>query len=234
MGASVLWELTRLRRYLGGSTGQAFYVLSIVVLGILAPLYLRFEFLELPALLIYACVPWLFVPPVVAESIASESERELRPSERAQRRDWLYGKVGAAAVYGWISVVLILVLALVSLRLSAGRFFALPVLFAVGLVLISVASALFAASFATAVSIGARSARGVKRGMRQGLLLLVVVLLYVSRQPWAWKRRFLVPETGQAFLEFAVVVAVVFVGLSAGLVRLALQVSEPTEIRLNL
>jgi len=234
MGASVLWELTRLRRYMGGAIGVALYALGVVLLGILAPLYLRLAFMELPPLLIYACLPWLFVPPVVAESIASGSERELRPSERTQRRDWLYGKIGASAVYGWISVMLILVLALVSLRLSAGRFLAPPALFAVGLLLISAASALSAASFAAAVSISARSSRGVKRAMRQALLLLVVILLYVSRQPWSWKRRFAVPETGQGFLEFALVVSIAFVGLSASLVRLALHASEPAQLRLNL
>jgi hypothetical protein len=234
MGTSVLWELTRLRRYMGGTTGLTFYVLGVVVLGIAAPLFLTFEFLELPALLIYACLPWLFVPPVVAESIASESERELRPSERGQRRDWLYGKVGAAAVYGWVSTMLILALALISLRLWAGRFLAPPMLIGVGLVMISAASALFAASFTAALSIGARSARSVKRAMRQGLLLLVIILLYLSRQPWAWKHRFSVPETGQSFLELALVISIVLVGLSAGLVRLALHAAEPAEIRLNL
>src|SRR5580700_1969532 len=109
MGASVLWELARLRRYMGGAVGVAFYVLGVTLLGIVAPWYLGFAFLELPALLIYACLPCLFVPPVLAESVAGASERELRPSERAQRRDWLYGKIGAAAVYGWLSVVFILV-----------------------------------------------------------------------------------------------------------------------------
>jgi hypothetical protein len=234
MGASVLWELTRLRRYMGGAMGVAFYVLGVTLLGIVAPWYLGFEFLELPALLIYACLPCLFVPPVLAESVAGDSERELRPSQRAQRRDWLYGKIGAAAVYGWLSVVFILVLALLSLHQSAGRLLIPPILFAVGLLLISASSALFAASFAAAVSIGARSARGVKRGMRQGLLLLVVVFLYVSRQPWSWKRRFSIPGTSHGFLEVALVVSIVLVGLSVGLVRLALHASERAEIHLNL
>jgi hypothetical protein len=234
MGTNVLWELTKLRRHMGGTTGVAFYVLGVVVLGIAVPSYLRFEFLEVPALVIYACLPWLLVPPVVAESIASESEREFKPTEPGQRRDWLYGKVGAAVVYGWLSAMLILVLALMSLRLWAGRFLAPPMLVAVGLVLISMASAMFAASFAAAVSIGARSARGVKRGMRQGLLLLVVIFLYLSRQPWGWKRRFAVPETSRSFLELALVISIVLVGVSVGLVRLALHASEPAEIRLNL
>jgi hypothetical protein len=107
-------------------------------------------------------------------------------------------------------------------------------LIGVGLVMISAASALFAASFTAALSIGARSARSVKRAMRQGLLLLVIILLYLSRQPWAWKHRFSVPETGQSFLELALVISIVLVGLSAGLVRLALHAAEPAEIRLNL
>ncbi len=234
MGASVVWELTRLRRYLGGTTGVAVYVLGVLALGIVAPLYLRFAFVELPALLVYACLPWLFVPPVMAESLASDSERELRPSAAAQRREWLYGKVGAAAVYGCASAVLILVLALLSLRVFTGRSLIPPVPFAFGLLLISASSALLAASFAAALSTGARSARSVKRAMRQGLLLLVVILLFVSRQPWSWKRRFALPETGQGFLEFALVVSVVFAAVSAALVRVVLHATEPVELRLNL
>jgi len=232
MGESILWELTKLRRHMGGTAGGTLYVLGVVMLGIVAPLYFGFALFEARVLLMYAFLPLLFTPPVVAESVASE--RELKPPGPVQRRDWLYGKIGASAVYGWLSVVIVLVLAIVSLRASLGRFVDLPMPFAVALGLVSLASALFAASLAAAVALGARSAKAAKRGMRQGLLLLVVVLLFVSRQPWAWTRRLTVPETGPGFLEFAVVISVVLVGFSVGLMKLAWHSVESAEIRLNL
>ena len=232
MHESILWELTKLRRHMGGTAGMAIYLMGVVLLGIIAPLYFGFAFLEVRVLLLYAFLPLLLAPPVVAESVAGE--RELKPDTSAQRREWLYGKIGAGAVYGWLSVVVILVLAIVSLRVSLGSFLDLPMLFVAGLALVSLASALFAASLAATVSMGARSAKAAKRTMRQGLLLLLIVLLYLSRQPWAWMRRLAVPETGPAFLEFSVVISVVLVGFSAGLAKLALRSVESTEIRLNL
>ncbi len=232
MHESILWELTNLRRHMDGTSGVAVYGMGVVLLGILAPLYFGFAFLEVRVLLMYACLPMLLVPPVVAESVAGE--RELKPETSAQRREWLYGKIGAGSVYGWLSVVLILVLAVGSLRVSLGRFLDLPILFVAGLALLSAALSLFAASLAAAVAMGARSAKAAKRTLRQGLLLLLIVLLYLSRQPWAWTRRLAIPETGPAFLKFTFVISVVLVGFSVGLAKLAFHSVESTEIRLNL
>ncbi|HLN00595.1 MAG TPA: hypothetical protein VK335_15010 [Bryobacteraceae bacterium] len=232
MGESILWELTKLRRHMGGTAGVSLYVLCVAVLGIVAPLYFGFALVEVRVLLMYACLPLLFVPPAVAESVAGE--RELKPDTSAQRREWLNSKIGAGAVYGWLSVVVTLALALVSLRVSLGSYLDLPLLFASGLALVSLASSLFAACLAAAVATGARSAKAAKRTMRQGLLLLLIVLLYLSRQPWAWTRRLAIPENGPGFLEFTVVLSVVLVGFSAGLAKLAMHSVESTEIRLNL
>jgi ABC-type Na+ efflux pump permease subunit len=232
MGESILWELTRLRRHMGGTAGVTLYVLGTLVLGVAAPLYFGFAFASARVLFLYTLLPVLLAPPVVAESVGGE--RELTPESPAQRREWLYGKVGAGIIYGWISVGLIFALAGTSLRLSEGRFLLVPMQFVVGLLLVSLASSFLASSLAAAVAIGARSPKAAKRAMRQGLLLLVIVLLYLSRQPWAWTRRLAVPETAPRFLEFTLVMCVAFVGLALGLIKLALHAAEPAEIRLNL
>jgi hypothetical protein len=229
---SILWELTKLRRHLGGTAGVSLYVLCVAVLGIVAPLYFGFALVEVRVLLMYACLPLLLVPPVAAESVAGE--RELKPETSVQRREWLNGKIGAGAVYGWLSVVVILALAMVSLRVSLGSFPDLPLLFVAGLTLVSLASSFFAACLAAAVAMGARSVKAAKRSMRQGLLLLLVVLLYLSRQPWAWVRRLAIPESGPSFLEFTVVLSIVLAGFSVGLAKLAMHSVESTEIHLNL
>jgi hypothetical protein len=207
-------------------------VLVVVVLGVIAPLYFSLGFMTLRVLLTYTCLPFLLVPPIVAESVAGE--RELKPESRAQRRDWLYGKVGAGALYGWVSVWFILALAITSLSASVGGFLPPSPPVGLGLVLLSLASSVFAASFAAAVSMGARSVKGAKRTMRQGVLLLLIVIIFLSRQSWPWARRLAVPETGTGFLEFSVVISVVLAGFSAGLVKLALHASDTAEIRLNL
>jgi hypothetical protein len=232
MGESILWELRKLRRYMGGAAGATLYILGVALLGIAAPLCFGFALVNVRVLLMYAFLGLLLAPPVVAESVASE--RELRPASHAQRRDWLYGKVGAGALYGWISVAFILALAIASLRVFFGRFLSLPAFFAVGLASVSLASSMFAASLAAAVAMGARTAKDAKRKMRQGLLLLLVILLFLARQPWAWTHRFAVPEIGSSFLEFALVISVVLVGLAVGLVKLALHSAESIGIRLNL
>ncbi len=232
MGASVVWELTKLQRHMGGTAGVTLYVLGILVLGVLAPLYFGFALVSARVLLLYTFLPVLFAPPVVAESVGGE--KELKPENPAQRREWLYGKVGAGVIYGWVSVGLIFALAGISMRLSEGRFFLMPMQFVAGLVLVSLAASFLAASLAAAVAIGARSTKAAKRTMRQGLLLLVIILVYLSRQPWAWTRRLAVPESGPRFLEFALVISVVLTALAVGLARLALHSAEPAEIRLNL
>lgn len=234
MGENILWELTKLHRHMGGTAGVVLYVVGVVVLGVLAPWYLGFDFVNLPILLTYACLPLLLVTPVLAESVAGESERSLKPAEAVQRRAWLSGKVGAGALYGWISTMFILALAIASLRLAMGRFLPPPPSLAVGLVLVSLASSFFAGSLAAAVAMGARSARDAKRTIRQGLLLLLVLLIYFSRLSGSWKRRFAIPATGAGFLEFAFVVSVGLAGASLILLRVALNRSEPSEIRLNI
>ena len=229
---NIVWELTKLRRYMGGTAGAALYALGVAVLGIVAPLYFGFALVDVRVLLMYSCLSLLFAPPVVVESVAGE--RELKPETSAQRREWLNGKIGAGAVYGWLSVVVIVVLVLASLRVSLGGLPDLPMSFVAGLGLVSLASSLLAACLAAAIATGARSAKAAKRAMRQGLLLLLIVLLYLSRQPWEWTHRLAIPESGPSFLEFTVVLSVVLTGFSAGLAKLAMHSAESTEIRLNL
>ena len=232
MGENILWELTKLGRHMGGTAGVSLYALGVVVLGVVAPLYFGLALIDVRVLVTYAFLPLLFVPPVMAESVAGE--RELKPETSAQRHEWLTGKIGAGTVYGWLSVVVTLTLAIVSLRVSRGRFPELPLLFVCGLVLVSLASALFAASLAAAISISGRNAKAAKRTIRQGLLLLLIIILFLSRQSWEWTRRLAIPETGPSFLEFAVVLSVVLVGFSVGLTKLASHSVDSTEIRLNL
>jgi len=106
---------------------------------------------------------------------------------------------------------------------------------AVDLLLLSLAVSVFAASAAAAVSVTARSAKQAKRTLRQALLLLLVILIYYLRMtPGAWKERFAIPADISGFTKFVLVVSVLLVGLSGGLLKLAWNRSEDTEIRLKI
>jgi len=232
MAENILWELTKLRRHMGGTSGVVLYLTGACVLGILAPWYFGLSFAEARVMLLYACLPLLLTPPVMAESVAGE--RELKPESVTERRRWLNSKIGAGALYGWLSALIILAMVMASLRVSIGRFLELPLLFVAGLAIVSAAASVFAATLAAAVAMGARSAKAAKRTLRQGLLLLLIVLLYVSRQPWAWTRRLAIPENAPRFLEFSTVIAVVLTAFALALARLASHSVESSEIRLNL
>ena len=110
---------------------------------------------------------------------------------------------------------------------------ALPGLFV--LALMSLAVSVFAASISAAVSVRARSAKYAKRTLRQGFLLLLVLVIYYSRfMPVEWKLHVAVPGAVPGFTEFVVVISVTLLGLSGGLLKLALTRAEDTEIRLDI
>jgi len=235
MRRAIMQELTQLARRMGGTTGMLIYAFALVALGVLLPWRLSFDFLDAMILLAYAWLPALIVAPVVAESFAGDRERAQIPATYEERRQLLYARVTAGALYGWVSALLALVMGLATVNLSFTRWILPPPLLTFDLALMSLAVSVGAAGIAAAVSVKARSAKYAKRTLRQGFLLLLVLVIYYSRfMPVEWKRRVTVPEALPGFTEFVVVVSVVLLGLSADLIKLALNRGEDTEIRLNL
>jgi hypothetical protein len=235
MRRAIMQELSQLPRRMGGRTGVLIYAFALLALGILLPWHLSFDFLDAMVLLAYACLPALLVAPVVAESFAGDREREQIPATSEERRRSMYAKVAAGALYGWISALVALVLGIATVNLSFTRWILPPALLAIDLVLMSLAVSVSAASIAAAVSVRARSAKHAKRTLRQGFLLLLVLVVYYSRfMPVEWKRRVTVPDALSGFTEFTVVISVALLGLSGGLLKLALTRADDTEIRLNL
>src|SRR5258706_15549935 len=121
MRRAILQELSQLPRRMGGMTGVLIYGFALVALGILLPWRLGFDFLDAMILLAYACLPALLVAPVVAESFAGDRERAHIPATYEERRQSLYAKVAAGALYGWISALLALVIGIVTVNLSLTR-----------------------------------------------------------------------------------------------------------------
>jgi hypothetical protein len=235
MRRAIIQELCQAPRRMGGTTGVLIYAFALLGLGILLPWRLSFDFLDAMVLLAYACLPALLVAPVVAESFAGDHERAQIFSTVEERRRWLYAKAAAGALYGWSSALLALVMGIATVSLSSTRWILPPALLAIDLALMSLAVSAFTAGIAATVSVRARSAKYAKRTLRQGFLLLLVLVLYYSRfMPVEWKRHAAVPGTVSGFTEFVVVMSVTFLGLSGGLLKLALARAEDTEIRLDI
>src|SRR5258708_10452328 len=98
---------------------------------------------------------------------------------------------------------------LATVNLSFTRWILPPALLAIDLALMSLAVSVSTASLSAAVSVRARSAKHAKRTLRQGFLLLLVLVVYYSRfMPVEWKRRVAVPDALQGFTEFIVVISV--------------------------
>jgi len=235
MRRAILRELNQLPRRMGGTTGVLICAFALLALGILLPWRLGFDFLDAMVLLAYTFLPALLIAPVVAESFAGDREHAQVPATSEGRRQSIYAKVAASALYGWSSALLALVLGIATVNISAEPWILPPPLLAIDLALISLSVSVFTASIAAAVSIRARSAKYAKRTLRQGFLLLLVLLIYSSRfMPAEWKRHLRVPGAVSGFTEFVIVIAVTLLGLSGGLLKIALNRAEDTEIRLDI
>jgi len=235
MRRAIMQELSQLPRRMGGTTGVLIYAFAMLALGILLPWHLGFDFLDAMVLLAYACLPALLVAPVVAESFAGDRERAQITATLQERRRLMYAKVAAGALYGWISALLVMIMGLTTVCLWFARWILPPALLAIDLALMSLAVSVSASSISASISVKARSAKHAKRTLRQGFLLLLVLVVYYSRfMPVEWKRHVEVPGALSGFTEFIVVISVTLLGLSGGLLKLALNRAEDTEIRLDI
>lgn len=228
-------ELWQLPRRMGGAAGVLMYVLAIAAAGLFAPWYLGLDFLDIHILLACACLSVLVAGPVMAESVAGDRERAALPSSTQDYKTLLRAQLGAAALCGWIFALIILALAITTMRFAFGRLIGPPAAILIDVAAISLAVSLFAASLSAAVSSGAKSAKHARGNLRQGFLLVLVLVIYYARfMPQNWKEYLSFPITVSGFTGFIAVSCVLFVALSAGFMKLALARLEDTEIRLNL
>ncbi|HKW96375.1 MAG TPA: hypothetical protein VJN43_01530 [Bryobacteraceae bacterium] len=228
-------ELWQLPRCMGGAAGGLMYVLAIAAAGVFAPWYLGLDFFDIHVLLACACLSVLVAGPVMAESVAGDRERAAQSASAEDHKNLLRAQLGAAALCGWIFTLIILALAITTVRFAFGRLIAPPAQILIDLAAISLAVSLCAASLSAAVSSRAKSAKHAKGNLRQGFLLVLVLVIYYARfMPQEWKEYLTFPITVSGFTGFIAVSCVLLVALSAGLVRLALARLQDTEIRLNL
>lgn len=207
----------------GNSIRSGFMYLGIVVavMGIFMPLQSGRAWLTEPLLpLVWSWFPVFLVISVVTDSFAGERERntlETLLASRLSDRAILFGKIGAAVLYGWsISFVSNLV-AVVTVNISnPGRFqFYTPWLYLV-LLLVPLLAGLLMSSIGVLVSLNAPTARAAYQKLSLvmlGIWLVPTILANVGTE--AMK---------QGMGEFLMNLNLTTVGIAAGLIILVLDI----------
>jgi len=214
----------------GGGRGRLGLLLFLGVFGVFMPLQMGRGWVESPVMPVAAVWVSLFlVTTVVADSFAGEREQHTLETLLASRlpdRAILFGKVGAAVVYGWVLTMLGLLLSLVTVNVAyqgEGLLF-FPAPLAVGTVLLSLLGAGLAAGAGVLVSLRAASVRQAQQTMSLTLMALIFGIGFGAQAlPVAWKVRLAQILAGVDATQALVVGAVVLASLDAGLLAAAMR-----------
>jgi ABC-2 type transport system permease protein len=191
---TVMWKEWRELLWHGGSLrgGRLSLVVLLGVFGVLLPYQSGREWLTSPGTMFYWCwVPLMLVAGAIADAFAGERERHTLETLLASRlpdRAILLGKVFAAVAYGWLLVMLMLVLSVVTVNVRAaasGLLAPWPLLFprpfAVGAPVLALLGAGLAASAGVLVSLRASSVRQAAQSLNVAILVLMLVPILVSQ-----------------------------------------------------
>jgi ABC-2 type transport system permease protein len=192
---TVIWKewkelFTQGPRFRGGWIGMLVF---IGVFGVLMPLQSGRGWVESPGtLLVWSWVPFLLVNSVVADSFAGERERhtlETLLASRLSDRAILFGKIGAAMVYGWGMTLLGLLLGLVTVNLAhgAGQLLLFPTPALLGILALSLLVAALSAGIGVLVSLRAATVRQAQQTLSVAFLVLFIPLFLLPLLPEAWR-----------------------------------------------
>lgn len=195
---TIIWkefkELFAHRFSLRGGTMSL--LLMIGLLGIFLPLQNGREWVESPRVLLYwAWVPLFLVVGVIADSFAGERERhtlETLLATRLSTNAILFGKIGAAVIYGWVITLSSLAAGLITVNLANGGTSILfyPPALAAGILGLSFLGATLAASAGVLVSLRAATVRQAQQTLSIAIMILLFVPIYgVQALPEEWKMR---------------------------------------------
>ena len=202
-------------------------LILITPFGIFFPLQMGRDWVELPVAMGFALwMPLFLVPGVVADSFAGERERhtlETLLASRLSDRAILFGKTGAAVIYGWGLTLAATLLALITVNVASGggELLLYPPAIGLGIAVSSLLTAWLAAGVGVLVSLRASSVRQAQQSMSIAIMLLLFVPVFgVQALPDEWKAHLAEILTAvnvtTAVLVAAVLVVVLDVGLLAG------------------
>lgn len=199
------------------------------VLGVFLPMQTGSRWLENPAL----AASWLWLPVsltmnLVADAFAGERERHTFDTLLASRlsdRAISLGKIAAAVLYGFSMTLLALLLAAVTINLSAPngtfQFYPLPI-FAAAMAVVLLANTLMAA-LGVLVSLRAQTARQAYQTLSIGLLVLFVgPLLVFQALPAALKQSLAAAMASWNSTQLLAGVILLLACIDAGLIAAAL------------
>ncbi len=226
---TVLWKefkelLGQKGRFKGGKTGMLIFM---AVFGVLMPLQNGPAWVSSPLSLVYwAWIPILLASGVVADAFAGERERHTLETLLAGRlpdRAILWGKIGAAVLYGWgLTLACVLVGAL---ALTAGHghgkilFYPWPIFG--GIVGSTLLVALFGSSLGVMISLRAPTVRQAQQVFSVAFLILFVPMFALPLLPPSAKA-WLAKAAGQAdFKSIGLIAAGVLAAADAVLLIVA-------------
>jgi ABC-2 type transport system permease protein len=205
---TVAWKEWRELLRAGGTARGGWFTIALLlgVFGVFNPMIAGADLVRSPAAIVYwGWVPLMLVAGATADSFAGERERHTLETLLASRlpdRAILFGKILAAVSYGWIVVIGIMVLSLVTVNLTVrgGPLLLFPWRVAVGAPLLALLGAGLAATGGILVSLRAATVRQAAQTLNVGILVLIFVpVLAAQALPDAWKA-----QAGAWFLSVGV------------------------------
>ena len=228
---TVMWKEWRELIWHGGSLrgGKLSLFVLLGVFGVFLPYQSGAGWVTSPASMFYwGWVPLMLVAGAIADSFAGERERHTLETLLASRlpdRSILLGKVLAAVSYGWILVMLMLLLSLITVNLTVPGpgllLFSRP--FAIGAPILALLGGGFAGSAGVLVSLRATSVRQAAQTLNVAILLLILVPVLAGQAlPDAAKAQMGAWAASVGIVGLLAVVAGAFLLLDAGLLAAAM------------
>lgn len=159
-------------------------LLLILSFGIFLPLQFGEEWITSPDLLVYwAWVPLFLVINTIADSIAGERERktlETLLSTCLSNRGILLGKIGAAILYAYISLLLILCIGILNINLFIVKegFLLYPLSTMIIILVFSLLANILVAILGVLVSLRSKTVRQAQQGLSLAVMLLLFTPLF--------------------------------------------------------
>ena len=193
--------------------GFLFWIAALVLLGFLLPRFVGAALFDPNLLLAYSFLSIPFLSPLACQAVA-------------QRRYPLSWTVAAAALFGWVSSLLLIALRILGAnrQIQAPSLVMpdLPVL--LSLSLIALASSLFGASLAAILTLSTGKADTAMRIMRSGFLLILLAIVFMVRNGSNSIGDFISSQlTYSAMPKFAIIISLILLAHAVLLLTLSLR-----------
>ena len=226
IGSMILKEWRELfgQRGLRGKSGVALFVL---VFGVLLPLQNGSQWITSPAIaIVWSWAPMFLIVNIIADAFAGERERHTLETLLASRLPdsaILFGKMGAAIIYGGAvtAVCLLLGVGAVNIVDGSGGFVVYAPSAVLVMVVLGFLGAMFVAALGVLVSLRAATVRQAQQTLNAVIIVLLFVPVGIVRMlPAAWKAY--LPTNAIDGARLAVVAVVAFALLGVGVTALAM------------